>query len=364
MLSLPRTDDAPGPTASRQVAVLMSEEVRRPATAVPGLPDGAAAGAGTALPGSAGIWEGGPGGTGSWVVGAGDESVGRIGGLRPRRWAGDGGEVPGADVDLVDALAEPVRSTVAAWLRDKPSPAARQGRLQVLAAFLRWLRAVEPDLEPFAATGAHLDGYCDAALAGTLTIGVRTPGKPLARATVARKRAVLSSFYTFAWRSGAVRHDLEIGDVGTLTRQDRRLLRQGIARLAADGRPAEAVAIALLDATGAPADALAGLTLQDLRAVIAGEPAIVTVDDGRGHLVAFPIPPVARPLLTALSSTRTAGEPLIRRADGRPVDVRWLRAALTDAALAGGIPRRRAESLDPHMMRATTVTQLLRERAR
>ncbi|WP_043635159.1 site-specific integrase [Nonomuraea candida] len=297
-------------------------------------------------------------------------SVGRIGGLRPRRRPGDGGEVPGADVDLVDALAAPARRTVAAWLLDKRSPATRQARLQVLASFLRWLRTVEPELEPLAVTGAHLDAYCEAALAGALTIGVRNPGKPLARATVARKRAVLSSFYTFAWRSGVVRHDrtpvsrpAPARDARTLTREDRRLLRLGIARLAAEGRPAEAAAVALLDATGAPATALAGLTLQDLRAVTAGEPAIVTVHDGRGDLVAFPVPPPARPLLRTLSAMRTAGEPLIRRADGRPVDVPWLRAALTAAALAGGIPRRRAELLDPHMMRATTVTELLRDQA-
>ncbi|WP_031172718.1 hypothetical protein [Streptosporangium roseum] len=41
-------------------------------------------------------------------------TVGDIAGLRPRRRKGDGGEVPGADVDDVDALGEPAWSTVAA----------------------------------------------------------------------------------------------------------------------------------------------------------------------------------------------------------------------------------------------------------
>ncbi|MFB4269852.1 tyrosine-type recombinase/integrase [Nonomuraea sp. GTA35] len=298
-------------------------------------------------------------------------SVGRIGGLRPRRRPGDGGEASGADVDLVDSLAPATRRTVAAWLLDKQSAATRQTRLQVLAAFVRWLRSMDPAIELLAVTGAHLDAYCDAARAGTLTIGVRNPGRPLSSATVSRKRAVLSSFYTFAWRSGVVRHDrtatvprpAPARDRDVLSREERRLLREGAARLAAEGRSAEAAAVALLDATGAPVSALAGLTVQDLRAVTAGEPAVVTVHDGRGDLVAFPVPPLARSLLRALAAARTAGEPLLRQPDGHPVDVQWLRKALTDAALAGGVPRERAKLLDPHLMRATTVTELLRDQA-
>lgn len=286
-------------------------------------------------------------------------SVGRIPGLRPRRRPGDGGEVAGADVDFVDGLAAPTRRTVVAWLTEKPSKATRQARLQVLAAFLRWLQDAEPALDPLAATGAHLDAYCNGALSGTLTVGVRTPGRPLSPATVSRKRAMLSAFYTFAWQRGAVRP----GPIPALTPGDRRLLRKGVARLAAEGKPAEAAAVALLDATGAPVSSLAGITLQDLRAVTAGEPAIVTVPDGRGDLVAFPVPPVARPLLRTLSSSRTPGEPLIRQQDGHPVDVQWVKAALTEAALAGGIPRRRAEALDPYMMQAPTVSDLLRTHA-
>ncbi|GAA2211795.1 hypothetical protein GCM10009850_072550 [Nonomuraea monospora] len=306
-------------------------------------------------------------------------SVGRIGGLRPRRRPGDGGEASGADVDLVDSLAPATRRTVAAWLLDKQSAATRQARLQVLAAFLRWLHSANEEagegadegIELLAVTGAHLDTYCDAARAGTLTIGVRNPGRPLSNATVSRKRAVLSSFYTFAWRSGVIRHmpattaprPAPAREEGVPRREERRLLREGVARLAAEGRSAEAAAVALLDATGAPVSALAGLTVQDLRAVTAGEPAVVTMHDGRGDLVAFPVPPLVRSLLRTLSAARTAGEPLIRRSDGRPLDVRWLREALADAAVAGGVPRERAERLDPHLMRAATVTELMRDRA-
>ncbi|MEO3791261.1 hypothetical protein ABGB14_13715 [Nonomuraea sp. B10E15] len=299
-----------------------------------------------------GSGDGGPGPGASTAA----PSIGQIAGLRPRRGPQDAGEVRGDDVDLLDSLDPLTWRTAAAWLRERPSAATRQVRLRVLAAFLRWLREAEPSVEPLAVTGAHLDTYCDAARAGALTIGVRVPGKPLASATVNRRRGVLSSFYAFAWRSGAVRHDRVAGSgTGVLTREDRRLLRRGVARLAAGGRQAEAAAVALLDATGAAAGALAELTLQDLHPVADGECAIVTVHDSRGDIVAFPVPPPARPLLEALSSGRAAGEPLLRREDGRPVDVEWLRDALAEAAIAGGIPRQRAKLLHPYMLRAITA---------
>ncbi|TDD02397.1 hypothetical protein E1292_23530 [Nonomuraea deserti] len=304
-----------------------------------------------------GSGDGGPGPGAS----AAATSIGQIAGLRPRRGPQDAGDVPGDDVDLLDSLDPLTWRTAAAWLRERPSAATRQVRLRVLAAFLRWLREAEPSVELLAVTGSHLDTYCDAARAGALTIGVRVPGKPLANATVSRKRGVLSSFYAFAWRSGAVRHDRVAGSgTGALTRDDRRLLRQGVARLAADGRQAEAAAVALLDATGAAADALAELTLQDLHPIAGAELAIVTVHDSRGDIVAFPVPPPARPLLEALSSGRAPGEPLLRRDDGRPVDVEWLRDALAEAALAGGIPRQRAKLLHPYMLRAMTAADRAR----
>ncbi|MGW4476584.1 hypothetical protein ACWENQ_43580 [Nonomuraea sp. NPDC004354] len=66
-------------------------------------------------------------------------SVGDIAGLRPCRARHDGGEVPGADVDLVDAMDRLTWNVVAAWLADSPPASTRQTRLQVLTAFLRWL---------------------------------------------------------------------------------------------------------------------------------------------------------------------------------------------------------------------------------
>ncbi|MEV0152095.1 hypothetical protein AB0H64_44810, partial [Nonomuraea sp. NPDC050733] len=144
-----------------------------------------------------------------------------------------------------------------------------------------------------------------------------------------------------------------------LTRDERRLLRRGIERLAGEGRAAEAAALALLDATGAPVEALAGVTAQDLRTVagVGGgdggeQAAVVVVRAGRDDRTAFPLPPLACRLLRELHPGRSGAEPLLRRDDDEPVDSAWLGAALTSAALAGGIPRRRAARLDPRMMLA------------
>ncbi|MET7467039.1 hypothetical protein, partial [Nonomuraea sp. NPDC005501] len=109
-------------------------------------------------------------------------------------------------------------------------------------------------------------------------------------------------------------------------------------------------------ATGAPVEALAGVTAQDLRTVAGVEggerAAVVVVRAGRDDLAAFPLPPLACRLLRELYPGRSGAEPLLRRDDDEPVDSAWLSAALTSAALAGGIPRRRAAALHPRMMLA------------
>ncbi|MGW0807797.1 hypothetical protein [Nonomuraea sp. NPDC002799] len=284
-------------------------------------------------------------------------SAGQISGLRPRVRPGDGGDVPGADVDLVDALDPATWRVVTGWLREDVSTTTRQARLQALASFLRWLQATRPALDPLAVTGTHLDAYCADALSGAAAVGTRTPGKPLAKATVARRRAAVSSFYAFAWNGGAVRSP---HDTRSLTMDERRLLRRGVAHLAADGRQAEALAVALLEATGTSVGALAALTPESVHAV-GDQAAVITLRDHRGDLVAFPAPPPVVPLLRTLCRSRSAGEPLIRRDDGRIVDLEWAGDALADAALAAGIPQRRAKLLHPGLLRAATVTELLHD---
>lgn len=295
-------------------------------------------------------------------------SVGEIAGLRPRRRARDGGEVPGGDVDLIDALDEQARHTVAGWLADTPSPAGRRTRLRVLAAFLRWLHDLRPAVELLAVTEEHLDSYRDAAASGALTVGVRSPGKPLGSSTVAKRRATLSSFYTYARLRGTLGHDPGAAPIEAararrpLSREERRMLRQGVARLAADGRLATAAAVALLEGTGAPMGTLAGLTARALRTVAevdGTEHSVITFRNHGGDIVAVPVPRPARRLLDVLRLSRPAGELLITKDDGQPADREWIGAALVDAALAGGISRERAGQLHPHLLCAATISELL-----
>ncbi|MBN6056875.1 hypothetical protein JYK22_33415, partial [Nonomuraea sp. RK-328] len=287
-------------------------------------------------------------------------SVGQIGGLRPRRHPGDGGDVDGADVDLVDGLGLISRRTAAAWLHDSSSHGARRFRLRTLASFLRWLRSSHPGLALLDATGVHVRQYCDAALAGRLP---QRPGKPLAGATVSRRHAVLTSLYHFAWEAGSIRagHDDDTrpapasaaSGTATPTRDERRALRLGVAKLAAEGHTAEAAAVALLDATGAPAEAVAGVTRQDLRVVAdghGGEHVVIVVRVGHDD-AAFVLPPSACRLLRALCEGRAATERIFGR-DGGPAGAGWFRAALTRAALAGGIPEHRAAQVIPRILRA------------
>ncbi|MFI6928276.1 hypothetical protein ACIBIZ_50710 [Nonomuraea spiralis] len=293
------------------------------------------------------------GGLASWNALTGPEArglVARIEGLRPRRRPGDGGEVPAPDVDLVEGLDPVATRVVAGWLREKPSPALRRTRLRVLASYLRWLRATEPGAELLAA-GAQADAYCLAAITG----GLAPSGRPLAKATVIRRRAVLASFYAFAGGHGPA---LPVPAAHPPTPAERRLLRDGVARLAGEGRLAEAVAIGLLESTGASVDALARLTPCDVHLVGGGDPALITLHDGRGDVVAFPLAPYLRRPLRGLCGGRPADHPLITGDAGRRVDLAWTKAALVDAALAAGLPRQRAEGLHPHLLRALTVTEL------
>ncbi|MFD1935489.1 hypothetical protein ACFSKW_28855 [Nonomuraea mangrovi] len=253
----------------------------------------------------------------------------------------------GADIDVVDALDELSRQTVTAWLQSAPSHGLRKTRLRVVAAFLRWLHAAEPALGLLAVTGAEVDHYC-AALAGGLA-GGQGVSRPLANATVTRKRAILTSLYAFAWRSGALRtsqraakaaEDSNSGTSGGFTRDERRLLRRGIARLAADGRSTEAAAVALLEATGACVDVLATVAPQDFRLVADGdrEHLVIVIHTSHDDFVAYPVPSAVHSLVRALCHGRPAAEPILRRDNSKAIDQEWVSTALIQAAIAGGLP--------------------------
>ncbi|WP_431929970.1 hypothetical protein [Nonomuraea jabiensis] len=267
----------------------------------------------------------------------------------------DGGQVLGREI----VLDRQTGRAVEAWLGAEPATSTRRRRS--LASFVRWLHEAHPRVDLLAVTGTHLDQYCTAALAGHLP-GLLTPGKPLATATVTRRRRALESFFAFAWQQGVLpsQRASTVPAQGraralyrpSLTRGERRRLHEGAAKLAEKGLLAEAVAVVLLDATGASAAALAEVTTRDLCTSAPGQslPTDVVIRDSRGDLVAFPIPDRALPWLRILRGSRADGDALIKGADGRPVTRDWIRLAVTSAAVGGGIPERRAERLYLDMM--------------
>ncbi|NUP64336.1 MAG: hypothetical protein HOW71_19415 [Nonomuraea sp.] len=243
---------------------------------------------------------------------------------------------------------------ITAWLLDKPSLPLRRTRLRVLASYLRWLRSADPAAAPLAAEH-QVDSYCLAAL----TTGLPPSGRPLAKATVIRRGAVLVSFYAFARRARAIPPPHHGNAVRPPTPAERHLIRAGAAHLAGEGRLAAATAVALLEATGTTVTALARLTARDLHLVGGTELALITLHDDRDDLIAFPLSPHLRALAGKLCGDRPDGGPLITKDDGAQVDLEWMRDALTSAALAAGLHPQRARHLHPHLLRARTATDVI-----
>lgn len=267
------------------------------------------------------------------------------------------------DEIVLDPIA---RSAVVHWLSSASKQDLHRSRRFALASFTQWLDATYPGVGLLAATGAHLEEYCEAARVGRLSTG----SGPRTAATVTRIRAVLLSFYRFAWRQGMVnqapQEDAQAsgeGDlrIAPLTRVERRHLRDGAAKLAAAGQLQEAFTVAFLEATGVEPTAMIEVTVDDLFVARPGQsrPTRITIRDPRGDLVAHPVPSEVQPWLWALSRSRASGDVLIGGDDGSPVSLRWIRCALIAAALEGGIQERRANQLNLNMLR-TAEHQLLR----
>ncbi|MFF4197901.1 tyrosine-type recombinase/integrase [Nonomuraea sp. NPDC001831] len=300
-------------------------------------------------------------------------SIGAIAGLSPRRERGDRGEVPGADVDLIDGLDRPTWNVVAGWLQHSTSVSTRHTRLQVLAAFLRWLRTLTPPVALLDVTEDHLIAYRDAAATGALTVGVRKPGKALGPATVAKQRHNLSSFYGYARRRKVIAYnptaDVDAPPVSTegstraFTPVQHRHMRAGVAKLAATGQLAQAAAIALLDDVGGRVGLLAGLTVGDIRTVTESDGSRHTVVRFRnkgGKYAQLPIPDADTiAMLQQLRQGKHADDLLFTREDGWPIDRWWVTAALKAAAAAGQMPTEEGEKAHPHRIRATVITELL-----
>ncbi|GAB2830211.1 hypothetical protein GCM10022221_31150 [Actinocorallia aurea] len=297
------------------------------------------------------------------------DSVGAIAGLSPRRARKDGGEVPGADVDLVDALPRRlVWPTVAAWLTAAKSVQTRRARLQDISAFLRWLEIHAPGVALLAVTEDTVIGYRESLATGQARAGVRVVGKPLGAAIIARRLSTLSSFYKYAMRRAGLRAnpaDPDFverpvvsgeGKTPMRTKEEARSLTSAAADADfLDEYPADAVCVTLLFVTG--------MRIGEITALTCGQ-----VQDDSGHRVlAFarkggktarvPIPPAVAALLLPFIAGRPAEEPIFLTDDGRPWS-RWraytaLRRAATAASLS-------SHGLTPHTARATFAS-LLRE---
>ncbi|MDP9868627.1 MULTISPECIES: tyrosine-type recombinase/integrase [Streptosporangium] len=290
-------------------------------------------------------------------------TVGDIAGLSPRRKRGDGGEVPGADVDTVDALPHAEWSAVAAWLKAGKAVTTRRARLADVAAFVRWLAVETPGVQLLAVTEDHLTHYRDTIATGTARAGLARPGVPLAPATVARRLSSLSSLYGYATRRRLLAANPadpvgrpEVSTVGTTlarTVEEATALVDGAETIAAT-YPADAAAVALLSVCAVRVGELVALTVGSV-AADAGHTMILFRRKG-GKTDRMPIPPRVRALLQPLLDDRSPDEPLFVREDGRPFD-RWrMTTALRRAATAAGVDHTR---LTPHTARATAATTAL-----
>lgn len=296
------------------------------------------------------------------------KSVGDIPGLAPRRRRGDGGQVPAADVDLIDALPRtgPAASwpTVAAWLQSARAATTRRARLADVAAWLRWLAAAAPGLTVWTAGEDAVVSYRDQIATGTgAAAALLRGGRPLAASSVARRLSSLSSLYAYAVR----RHVLpanpaeyvdrpEVASVGTTPARhhsEATALLTGAEAIAAR-HPADAAAVALLVSVGLRAAEVEGLTVGQV-AADSGHTVLRFRVKG-GKVIAVPLPPRVRALIDPLLTGRAASDPLLTREDGRSFD-RWRSTtALRRAAKAGGVD---AAGLTPHVLRATAATLLL-----
>ncbi|MEV3986704.1 tyrosine-type recombinase/integrase [Nonomuraea sp. NPDC049758] len=300
-------------------------------------------------------------------------SVGDIAGLRPRRRPRDGGEVPGADVDLIDALPrddDPATHqragwpTVAAWLRAGKTAATRRDRLAVVAKFVRWWALTAPGAGLWQVTEDVVVAYLDQLGTGSgAAAGLNRGGKALAPATLAWHLSNLKSLYGYAARRQVIGHSPaqwveapEVGKVGTtpaLDLTEGTALLRGAQAIAAE-HPADAAAVALLTITGMRAGELESLTVGRVERS-AGHWVIRFRLKG-GAVIVVPLPEVAMALLRPLTAGRKPNDLLLQRADGRSFD-RWRQqTALRRAARAAGLD---VAKLTPHMLRATAATLLL-----
>lgn len=280
-------------------------------------------------------------------------SVGDIAGLRPRRARGDGGEVTGAWVDVVDQLERPEWNWVAGWLRDLKSAGTRRTYLGDVAAFVIFLDVVLP--------GADLrQANEDVAVHYRETLAV----EGLAASTTARRLATMSSLYRYALRPERRVDGIDRNPFANITRpvvaaegktpaldlEQTAALVDACEQLA-ERHPADGACAALLVHTAIRVSEAIGLRVGSI--VWTSGHCTITIRRKGGKEAVVPLPPLVCSLLEPLTLDRAPDEPLFVQ-DGRSWD-RWRPyTALRRVAKLAGID----VPLHPHMLRATAATLL------
>lgn len=296
-------------------------------------------------------------------------SVGDIPGLRPRRRRGDGGEVPAANVDLVDRLPrsgpEASWPTVAAWLQAQRTVTTRQGYLHCTAAFLRWLQAAAPGTGLWEVTEDVLVAYRDQISTATgPAADLLRGGRPLGAQTVAQRISALGSLYAYAVRRKVIPADPtahvarpqtpKIGLTPARTAEDAMALLGGAETIASE-YPVDAAAVALMLNIGLRAGELEQLPVGAFTRD--GDHLVARFRVKGGRIIPVPIDARVYALIEPVLQGRPAHAYVFLRDDGRPFD-RWrMRTALRRAARAARVD---TTKLHPHVLRATAITLLRR----
>jgi integrase/recombinase XerD len=244
-------------------------------------------------------------------------------------------------------IAGPTREQlVAGWLLSHRSPNTREAYRRDMAQWAEW--CAEYGVELLAATRGHVDAW-----ARTLEATYRP-------ATVARKLAVISSWYRYliaerilnSSPTEAIRRPRTgEGHVELTPALDADELSRLVAAATA---PRDRVLVLLLAVLGLRVSEALALDLEGLEMIRGHSTVLVTGKGGRQDRL--PVPPLLLDAVEQIkrSEHRTTG-PMLADADGQ----RWNRhqagRALARLGRAAQIPR----TLRPHMLRATAITRAL-----
>lgn len=275
--------------------------------------------------------------------------------------------VPHELVDEVDT--DRVREVYAEWIGRAAanSPHTLDAYQRDFRAYAAWLDDYDPDLGLLQVRGVHMAAYKLHLLRTPVRGGVLP--KP---ATVARRLAVVASFYELARRRELVPRnpvdyvdrpdvDPDFSDTRSLTFDEaRRLVATAFGLVGRISRPdskrvadRDSVMVAVLLVTGVRVSELCALRVEDLGYKGGQRVVTVTRKGGRRETVVLG---AAAALVDRRVANRTAG-PIFRTRSGRPVDRTWVARAIQRVALEAAIPD--PGSVTPHVMRHTFATLAL-----